>query len=93
MSDLCPPGSDEKNETATFTLAHEHLPGRRGQRPQLRRQRRQILAEQPAKIPIPRVRGTDSTQAGHVTRGYGVFVVASNQRGLVPWTGLSFSSE
>ena len=63
------PGADEQKGDGELALVHEHLARRRGQRPQLRRQRRQGLGGAAGEdLQCGEFVGADDSLAGHVTR-------------------------
>ena len=66
VRDFRPPGSDEQERNCEFALLHQHLPGRRGQRPQLRGEGHQSLGWAAGEeLQCGEFVGTDSNQAGH----------------------------
>ena len=64
-----PPGRDKQKRHRELTLLHQHLPGRGGQRPQLRREWDQGLSRSSGKgIQRGQIGGADCGQAGHDLR-------------------------
>ena len=66
---LGPSGADDQEGNREFALLHEHLAGRRGQRPQLRGERHESLGGTAGEdFQRGQFVGADIGQAGHLTR-------------------------
>ena len=69
VTDFGPAGPDEQEGDCELALVHEHLPGRRGQRAQLRGERHERSGGAAGEdLQCREFVGADVGQAGHVTR-------------------------